>query len=70
MTDSIRSALEAKKAELAEAKAELDSWREYDLRREDGSGAQDRRHEEMGESLRRAVRALAAEVNKLESQLA
>lgn len=69
MTGSISVILEAKKAELAEAQAELDSWQEYDYRRKDGSGAQDRRHEERGESLLRAVRALKAEVSQLESQL-
>lgn len=69
MTDSIRAALEAKRAELAAAEAELANWVDYDSRRRDGSGAQDRRHEEMGESLRREVRALREEVSKLESQL-
>lgn len=32
----------------------LDQWEEQDMTRRDGSGAQDRRHEERGERLRNA----------------
>jgi hypothetical protein len=59
------STLEDKKAELERAIQELDQWEEYDSRREDGSGAQDRRHEARGESLRTRVAELSAEVDSL-----
>ncbi|WP_032699580.1 hypothetical protein [Pseudomonas syringae] len=57
--------LDDKKAELERAIQELGQWEEYDSRREDGSGAQDRRHEERGESLRKRVAGLSAEVDSL-----
>ena len=41
--------------ELKEAEEALAQWQEYDLNRRDGSGAQDRRHEERGERMRNAV---------------
>lgn len=69
MTNNICETLDAKKAELAAAESELDSWYEYDARRPDGSGAQDRRHEERGESLCRRVSALTQEVSQLQKQL-
>ncbi|ENC6659395.1 MULTISPECIES: hypothetical protein [Aeromonas] len=69
MTESIRAALEEKKAKLAAVQSDLDNWEDYDLRREGGSGAQDRRHEEIGESLRNKVWSLTAEIKQLEEQL-
>jgi hypothetical protein len=57
--------LDDTKAELECAIQELGQWEEYDSRREDGSGAQDRRHEERGESLRKRVAGLSAEVDSL-----
>lgn len=41
--------------ELKEAEEALAQWQEHDFNRRDGSGAQDRRHEERGERLRDAV---------------
>lgn len=35
--------------ELAGALRDLANWKEHDMNRSDGSGAQDRRHEETGE---------------------
>ncbi|HHH9443084.1 TPA: hypothetical protein ACP32N_005072 [Pseudomonas aeruginosa] len=55
-----------KKAELESAIRELTNWEEYDARREDGSGAQDRRHEERGDTLRERVDTLVKEVETLE----
>ncbi|MEO9269297.1 hypothetical protein ABI244_00545 [Serratia ureilytica] len=45
--------------QLANAKAALTQWEERDLVREDGSMAQDRRHEERGERLRKEVERLS-----------
>ena len=69
MTNNINEIFETKKAELAAAQSELDSWYEYDARRPDGSGAQDQRHEERGESLRHKVFTLTQEVSQLQGQL-
>lgn len=44
--------------QLSAAKRDLSNWVSYDMRRSDGSGAQDRRHEETGEGLREDVRTL------------
>lgn len=41
--------------ELKKAEEALAQWQEHDFNRRDGSGAQDRRHEERGERLRDAV---------------
>ncbi|EDP9872010.1 hypothetical protein LSB85_004680 [Salmonella enterica] len=54
--------LEVLLTELAAAQADLAQWEEYDLRREDGSGAQDRRHEERGENLKNRVWQASQEV--------
>ena len=51
--------------ELAGAFQDLSMWKEHDMNRRDGSGAQDRRHEETGEWIRERVndaqRAVAAQ---------
>ncbi|MDU4254520.1 hypothetical protein [Pseudomonas sp.] len=60
--------IDQKKADLEGAIRELSNWEDYDARREDGSGAQDRRHEERGESLRNRVDQLAREVQDLEKK--
>ncbi|HEE8951349.1 TPA: hypothetical protein QH699_003066 [Providencia rettgeri] len=67
--DELNTELINLKAELAEANSELDSWISYDMRREDGSGAQDRRHEEMGQRLHDQVRSLSNKIEALERTL-
>lgn len=58
-----------KKAELEfqlkQAINELESWQDYDLRRTDGSQAQDTRHENRGKSLQQKVSSIQHEISKL-----
>lgn len=49
--------------ELASARDELERWKWHSIEREDGSPAQDRRNEEIGESLRERVRDLEDKLN-------
>ncbi len=69
MTIGIQEVLQRRKAELAAAKSEYLSWSEYDARREDGSSAQDRRHEERGEALLCDLHELEQAVRHLQAQL-
>lgn len=55
MSNEQREKLVELQEQLGTAKRELESWKSYDSRRSDGSGAQDRRHEEAGEGLRETV---------------
>ncbi|EPM73604.1 hypothetical protein A584_00240 [Pseudomonas syringae pv. theae ICMP 3923] len=48
--------------QLATAKAELESWEQQALTRNDGSQAQDRRFEEIGERLQERVGELARQL--------
>lgn len=52
--------------ELARARDELERWKLRSIEREDGSPAQDRRNEEIGESLRERVRDLENTLNTFE----
>lgn len=52
--------------ELASARDELERWKWHSIEREDGSPAQDRRNEEIGESLRERVRDLEKKLETLE----
>lgn len=54
--------LENLQAELVSAGQELSIWKDHDMHREDGSGAQDRRHEETGEWLRERLREASEKV--------
>lgn len=47
--------LEIAVVELQNAESALDSWDNHDMRREDGSTAQDARHEEIGRRARERV---------------
>ncbi|WP_267400658.1 hypothetical protein [Pseudomonas sp. GM_Psu_2] len=49
--------------ELASARGELERWKWHSIEREDGSPAQERRNEEIGESLRERVRDLEDKLN-------
>ncbi|MFA0945256.1 MULTISPECIES: hypothetical protein [Pseudomonas syringae group] len=51
--------------QLATAKAELESWEQQGLTRNDGSQAQDRRLEERGESLQERVGELARQLDEI-----
>ena len=51
--------------QLSTAKAELESWEQQGLTRNDGSQAQDRRFEERGERLRERVGELASQLGAL-----
>lgn len=46
--EAAEEVLSAYEAELQSAESELQSWEAYDMRRSDGSGAQDARHEQLG----------------------
>lgn len=61
--------IEAEK-ELAAAQQALENWIHRDLEREDGSAAQDRRHEEIGQHCRQCVREAAAKVEALKKLIA
>lgn len=50
-----RAQLEALDRDLQSTQQELSVWDDHDLTREDGSGAQDRRHEDRGSKLRDRV---------------
>ncbi len=60
-------AIQQKKSELDDAKRELSTWKQYDAIREDGSGAQDRRHEERGQYLQDRVQCISQELRALEA---
>jgi hypothetical protein len=62
--EDLHKQLDVLQHELTSAQNELSSWEEYDMRREDGSGAQDRRHEERGQNLRDRVWELNQKVEK------
>lgn len=71
------SEIEQAKAKLAEleraldsARQDLKSWEEYDSRREDGSGAQDRRHEESGQYRREQLEEAAEAVSQQKKLIA
>ncbi len=55
--------LKAYEGELASANAALSQWKQHDATREDGSMAQDRRHEESGDRRREAVEEAAKKVD-------
>lgn len=62
MADSIEAQLQKEQEKLVglesardTARRMLAQWEDYDQRREDGSSAQDRRHEETGQSRRENV---------------
>ncbi|HHQ4796011.1 hypothetical protein [Aeromonas veronii] len=77
MTESISSALEAKRAELSRAEAELNNWGKRDIGLtlpngeslyRDGSPSQDLRNEVTGDSLRKEVKQLQEDIEALEEQ--
>ncbi|RMW07742.1 hypothetical protein ALP03_200060 [Pseudomonas amygdali pv. tabaci] len=51
--------------QLVAAKAELESWEQQELTRNDGSQAQDRRFEERGERLQKRVGELARQLDEI-----
>lgn len=55
--------LEKLQAELKSAINARENWEHQDLHRRDGSGAQDRRHEERGERLERDAQAARRELD-------
>lgn len=74
MTEDTKEAAQAKlvtlKAELKSADDELSSWYHHDLNRRDGSGAQDRRHEERGDSLKERLYQAGKKVEAQEQLIA
>ena len=64
------AALEADLFTLGEAKRELDSWRDYDRTRRDGSNRQDAMHEQSGEDARHAVHVAERKVEARKKEIA
>lgn len=62
-TDAEKESIEQ---ELASARDELERWKWHSIEREDGSPAQDRRNEEIGESLRERIQELTDKLKTLE----
>lgn len=56
--------------ELAGALRDLANWKEHDMNRSDGSGAQDRRHEETGEWIKERVYEAQQAIASLKAQIA
>lgn len=57
-------------AELQSAESELQSWEAYDMRRSDGSGAQDARHEKLGQDAKERVYRAQKKVSEQRAWLA
>ncbi|WP_439254468.1 hypothetical protein [Pseudomonas monteilii] len=65
-----REQLVKAEAELASAHSAREQWEQYDMVREDGSMAQDRRHEESGEYRLECIREAAESVRNLRALIA
>lgn len=57
-------------ATLAGALRDMDNWEEHDRTRSDGSGAQDRRHEETGQWIRERIRDARQDIHEQNALIA
>lgn len=68
--DELKAALEVEIDALAAADREVANWSYQDLHRQDGSGAQDARHERIGRETREHASHVRQKVESLKNQIA